>query len=181
MIDELNDTIPRLEPIEFEDDGSVYEIDDDELKIEQRIADERYKELNDKYDLDHPRKIDMPDNPDIHRYHNKDEFKLGRDYRKNLFFNLLPEDQMTYARNTQFWLEDLKSRGFDPNDPDVQSIADYNAGTQFINWLNNLDESSVRKHYYYREYKFRKYFYYDPKDMESWTDFDLSIDDFFGS
>lgn len=132
--------------------------------------------MNKKYDLDHPREIVRPENPDIYNYHSKEDFKLGRNYRKNLFFNLLPEDQRTYARNTQYWLEDLKSRGFDPQDPDVQAIADYNAGTQFINWLNNLDEKSTRKHYYYRNYKFKKYLYYDSKDMEDWTDFDMSFD-----
>lgn len=140
-------------------------------------SDDKLQDIAEKYDVKDIR--DLPRTSNIRDYYSNDALKKGREYREGMFFNMLPSEQHAYARKKQEWMREFKKRGFDVNDHDVQDACDYNAGTYFINWLNNLDEMSSKKHYYYRNYKFKKYFNFDENSKEIWSDFDTAIDDFF--
>lgn len=139
-------------------------------------SDKKWQELEEKGLIN--KNIDKPSSSDIHDYYNKKNFKEGRDYREYLFHNLLEPEQRVYARQKQMWLKEFQERGFDVNDHDIQDIADYHAGQYIINWLNNLSEESVKKHYYYRQHYFKK-FLYDSNKIDDWLDIDFSMDEFF--
>lgn len=163
-----DDTLSRLQPLDSSDlDQPVWRPDVvrkdvskdyDDFKIEEEIARRKYDSLDNIY---HFHNTVPPSSGDIHDYYSKDKIKLGRDFRKDLFFNLRPFEQKEYGKFRTIWEEEFKKKGFDLSDPDVQDLLDYHAGTSVLNKIQGSDENGPLKKYYYRKFHSKDWWYSD--------------------